>query len=253
MPHDLPMALLDAGLALKSAKECGHTMSAIRHFNEGRPLADAPRNCGISDMMLAGLVLSALVHASDASAAEKASVSDEGLAPEVRESRQLPPTDAGTLRLPGTFEALGVPDTKRFSATEFRPRGHTIFDIEPITHGADEDPMLHSTTIWQRLAEYRSQDRVRVLTLWQSGAGTVSIQAGKGGSPSLQWTSRLMNRGEATHGLLDRVFALSLAGAGNALHGAVRSASVPAAGKQANISLPGSTMGNSLSASARDH
>lgn len=247
------MPLLDAGLALKSAKECGYTMSAIRHFNEGRPLADAPRNFGISDMMLAGLVLSTLVRASDASAAEKASVSDDGLAPEVRESRQLPSTDAGTLRLPGSYEALSLTDTKRFSATEFRPRGRTMFNSEPIAYGSDVDPMLHSTTVWQRLAEFRSQDRVRVLTLWQSGAGTVSIQAGKGGNPSLQWTSRLMNRGEATRGLLDRVFALSLAGAGNALHGAVRSASAPAAAKQANISVPGSAMGNSMSASARDH
>ena len=40
---------------------------------------------------------------------------------------------------------------------------------------------------------------------------TVSLQAGRHGDPSLQWTSRLMNRGGATLGLLDRVFSVSLA------------------------------------------
>ena len=66
--------------------------------------------------------------------------------------------------------------------------------------------LIDDTTVWQRLAEYRTRDRVRVLTLWESGASTVSLQAGKRGDPSLQWTSRLMNRGGATRGLLDHFF-----------------------------------------------
>ncbi len=66
--------------------------------------------------------------------------------------------------------------------------------------------LIDDTTVWQRLAEYRTHGRVRVLTLWESGASTVSLQAGKKGDPSLQWTSRLMNHGGATRGLLDHFF-----------------------------------------------
>jgi hypothetical protein len=58
--------------------------------------------------------------------------------------------------------------------------------------------------VWQRLQEYRTRDRVRVMTLWESGVSNVSIQTNRKGDPSLQWTSRLMNRGGATRGLLDR-------------------------------------------------
>jgi len=69
-------------------------------------------------------------------------------------------------------------------------------------------PMLRGTTVWQRLSEYRAHDRVRVLTLWESGGSTVSLQAGKRGSPSLQWTSGAMIHGAGTRGLLDRLFAV---------------------------------------------
>ena len=54
--------------------------------------------------------------------------------------------------------------------------------------------MLRGTSVWQRLSDYKSHDRVRLLTLWESPGSTVSLQAGKRGDPSLQWTSRLMNR-----------------------------------------------------------
>lgn len=97
-----------------------------------------------------------------------------------------------------------VADPKTISGKDFRPRGRSILDTDlrvNVTDGA----LIDDTTVWQRLAEYRTRDRVRVLTLWESGASTVSLQAGKKGDPSLQWTSRLMNRGGATRGLLDRL------------------------------------------------
>ena len=78
--------------------------------------------------------------------------------------------------------------------------------------------MLGATTVWQRLSEYRGHNRVRVLTLWEAGGSSVSLQAGRKGDPSLQWTSRLMNRGGATRGLLDQMFSASIAGAGRSLH-----------------------------------
>ena len=64
----------------------------------------------------------------------------------------------------------------------------------------------------QRLNEYRSHDRVRVLTLWDTGASAISIQTDHKGDPSLQWTSHLFNRGGATQGLLDHLFPVSVFG-----------------------------------------
>ncbi len=98
-----------------------------------------------------------------------------------------------------------VADPKTLSGKDFRPRGRSILDTDFQVNVAD-GALIDDTTVWQRLAEYRTHDRVRVLTLWESGASTVSLQAGKKGDPSLQWTSRLMNHGGATRGLLDRLF-----------------------------------------------
>jgi hypothetical protein len=91
--------------------------------------------------------------------------------------------------------------------------------------------MLRGTTVWQRLSDYRSRDRVRVVTLWETGGSSVSLQAGKKGDPSLQWTSRLMNRGGATRGLLDQVFATSVGGVARSLHLAPHAAGADAFGK----------------------
>jgi hypothetical protein len=93
---------------------------------------------------------------------------------------------------------------------EFMPRARSLFD--PPQNDAEESaPMLHGTNAWQRLRDYHSHDRVRLLTLWQSSGGAFSLQAGKKGNPSLQWTSSSLNRGGATRGLLDRVFTQALA------------------------------------------
>jgi hypothetical protein len=85
------------------------------------------------------------------------------------------------------------------------------------------------------MAEYRSHDRVRLLTLWETSGGTVSVQAGKRGDPSLQWTSRAMNRGGATRGLLDRLFSVSLAGAASRLRNPSRSTSGPPTAKPVDM------------------
>ncbi len=69
------------------------------------------------------------------------------------------------------------------------------------------------------------------MTLWESKRSTVSLQAGKHGGPSLQWSSRLMNRGGASRGLLDRFVASSLGAAGFGPKAAARSANSLAASK----------------------
>jgi hypothetical protein len=73
---------------------------------------------------------------------------------------------------------------------------------------------LEVNSPWQHFADYRAQGRIQVLTLWASPRNMISVQAGKHGVPTLQWSSRVMNRGGATRGVLDRLVASSLGAAG---------------------------------------
>jgi hypothetical protein len=107
------------------------------------------------------------------------------------------------LTLPRDYSLPPAAESHAFSSTDFRPRGHSIFDTDPSIANAN-DRLMVDKTVWQQLQEYRTRDRVRVMTLWESAASNVSIQTNRKGDPSLQWTSRLMNRGGATRGLLDR-------------------------------------------------
>jgi hypothetical protein len=112
----------------------------------------------------------------------------------------LPPS---LLPAPQDYSLPPTADIRSFSGRDFRPRGHSVFDTDPsITN--DNVNLMSNRTVWQRLQEYRNHDKVQVITLWESGASAVSIQTNRKGDPSLQWTSRLMNRGGATRGLLDR-------------------------------------------------
>jgi len=217
-------------------------MTGRAQFTDTWALGDARGNRGICDKMLVGLVLCTLVRAADAVAGEQAPIAGASIAPEMSELRP-PSVEASRLPLPAAFEPRPVPDTKTFSPTDFTPRKPSVFDAEPIAVDPDEAPMLHGTTVWQRLSQYRVHDRVRLLTLWQSGASTVSLQAGKRGSPSLQWTNRLSNHGEITHGLLDRLLSVRIAGAGSALHGTARAAPLPVTSKPVNLSGAGGAPG----------
>jgi len=111
---------------------------------------------------------------------------------------------------------LPMPEAPLFSSSEFRLRPPSMFDTKARFTDSSESPMLEGTTVWQRMKDFKShQGRVRVLTLWETRGSTLSLQAGKRGDPSLQWTSRL-TRSEATRGLLDSMFTTSL---GHADHG----------------------------------
>jgi hypothetical protein len=115
------------------------------------------------------------------------------------------------LTAPSEYRLLQIPETKSYSATEFRPRGHSIFDADPRL-SPPGGALAADKNFLQRLNEYRSRDRVRVLTLWDTGASAISIQTNHRGDPSLQWTSHLFNRGGATQGLLDQLFPVSVFG-----------------------------------------
>jgi hypothetical protein len=220
--------------------EVSTTMSEFRPPNDVPPLDAAARCNSLRDRMLIGLMLITLIRTSEALAGDQASIANATSDPGVGGLRQpLPPAPAAmappALMAPPTLmaslESFSAPtntDIRTFSATEFRPRRPTVFDSDPTVSAFGGTSLLRNTTVWQRLSEYRSHDRVRLLTLWESSSSTISLQAGRRGDPSLQWTSRLMNRGGSTQGVLDRLFSTSIARAGMGLHSLSRSANAPA-------------------------
>lgn len=117
------------------------------------------------------------------------------------------------LSAPSTYRLGEMPETKSYSATDFRPRGRSIFDGDAQV-GAPTDALgsNKSRDLMEQLRQYKSRDHIRVLTLWDTGASAVSIQTDHKGDPSLQWTSHLFNKGGATQGLLDRLFPVSVFG-----------------------------------------
>lgn len=157
---------------------------------------------GARRRILLGLAAFALIKAGAAMAAdEPRSPMAISAAPTLFAAQR--PLPAELLPIPREYTLAPADEAQAFSNTDFRPRGRSVIDTEPSIPGAG-DNLMTDRTVWQRLQEYRSRDRVRVLTLWESGASAVSIQTNRKGDPSLQWTSRLMNRGGATRGLLDR-------------------------------------------------
>ena len=183
------------------------------------------RYFGVCDRMLVGIAILTIVRTSEVLAGEQVPPTVSAAKPDFNVAREFTPTSAFMLPLPSSYpavpssyQAVDLPVFKSFSAAEFRPRGHSILEKDSRLADAEDAPMLRGTTVWQRLSDYRSRDRVRVVTLWESAGSSVSLQAGKRGDPSLQWTSRLMNRGGATRGLLDQVLANSLGGVARSLH-----------------------------------
>ena len=224
-----------------------HTSSEanICAHDDAQACCRTTRYFGACDRMLVGLAILTIVRASEALAGEQVAPTVSAAKPDLNVAREFTSTSAFMLPLPSSYLAvpssyLAVPSSyqtadlpvlKSFSTAEFRPRGHSILEKDSRLGDAEDAPMLRGTTVWQRLSDYRSRDRVRVVTLWETGGGSVSLQAGKKGDPSLQWTSRLMNRGGATRGLLDQLLATSLGGVARGLHLAPHAAGTDAFGK----------------------
>ena len=218
MAREFSTGMSDAGFVARNATMHPTHMSECRSIKEARPVISAARRAGLCDRFLIGLVAITLVRAGEALAGEQAS--DAGAIGRVepgdsRQSTQLP---ASLFGAPGKYSVSGIPGTNAPSPKEFRPRGHSVFESDAHADLAD-DKLISDTPVWQRLSEFRTFDRVRVLTLWRSSLSSVSLQAGKKGNPSLQWSSRLMNSGEATDGLLDRLLPASSFGGKGASDG----------------------------------
>jgi hypothetical protein len=228
MPYGPSSLLVDADPVARVTAKCSSSMSETCPHDDARELANAAHCSTVCDKFLVGLVLYTLVRSSEALAGEQGSNSIRAMTPDfgalhpfTTKSLSVPPLP-DAFRMPDSFRASSPPEAANFSSTEFRPRAHSTLDAGAHGEAVDEAPMLRSTTVWQRMKDYRTRDRVRLLTLWESGASTVSLQAGKKGDPSLQWTSRWMNRGGATRGLLDQLFSISFAGARNGLQNSAR-------------------------------
>jgi len=202
----------------------GLSMPQTDPYSDSPPPDRAVQGNGIRDRVLLGLVLFTLVHNGDALAGEQTLVANPAQDPDANKPRRSAPPAPATLDMAQLFRVPAATDNQAFSPTEFRPRKHSLLDSDFVNPLGDA-PMLRGTTVWQRMSEFKSHDRLRLLTLWESSGSTVSLQTGRHGDPSLQWTSNWMNRGGATHGLLDRLFSASLAHAGSSLRNAARPAS----------------------------
>jgi hypothetical protein len=114
-------------------------------------------------------------------------------------------------------------EAQAFSATEFRARRPGLLEATTAAEQpfAIDAPMLRDTSIARGLSEAKSQDRVRLLTLWQTRASSLSLQAGKRGAPSLQWSTPWMHREAASRGLFDRWLSVSPRSFGSSVRGGV--------------------------------
>jgi hypothetical protein len=195
------------------------------------PPEAAARCSSIRDRIVLALVLYALIRASEVMASDQAFTAEPAPKPDANRLRSNAPVSVLVLPAPELMTQAPSVERQEFSATEFRPRKHNLLDPEPnldVAHGA---PMLEDTTVWQRLSDYRSHDRLRLLTLWETSGSSVSLQSGRHGEPSVQWTSRFMNHGGPTRGLFDRLFSVPAGGAGNSLRNLGRSNSTQTANK----------------------
>jgi hypothetical protein len=203
-------------------------MPECRLSNDAQPPGTAARCNPIHDRSLPGFLLIVLLCSGEALADEDASNPPAAPGPTVAGVQQSSPTAVVVIANPEIFTLPKDAGAPSFSPTDFRPRKRSVFDRDPVLGSSADAPLLENTTVWQRMSEYRSQDRVRLLTLWETSGSAISLQAGKHGDPSLQWNSRFMNHDGSTRGLFDRLLSVSFGP-----HSAPAASSTPAALKPA--------------------
>jgi hypothetical protein len=184
-----------------------------------------PRCSGLREHALMAFTFISCVCGGEALAKDQALGADAPLKPSAESS---------------AFFALPAPlnEPRAFSATEFRPRRQGLNGADPTKHESSviDAPML-DTSVARQWRESKSQDRVRLLTLWRSSVSSVSLQAGKHGMPSLQWSTPWMHRDVASRGLFDRFLTVSPRSGGGGSRGNVpRQPGTFAASKPADLS-----------------
>jgi hypothetical protein len=118
--------------------------------------------------------------------------------------------------LPSSFATVpALVEPEPFSPNEFRPRKRRFLEAGggPNERLPADMPKLQDNSMARQLPEFKSQDRLRLLTLWQSHASSLSIQAGKHGAPSLQWSTPWVRRENSPRGLFDHLLSVSPQGA----------------------------------------
>lgn len=164
------------------------------------------RGNGLRECLLVALVLYS-------QAPREASAGESQQNPDARRNEQKSAhAQTAAPSFPAAFAFSGLRDAMpAFSPTEFRPRKSSLLAAPAGGSEASviDAPMLGDTSIVRELAEAKTQDRVRLLTLWQNRASSLSLQAGKHGVPSLQWSTPLMHRDTSSPGLFDRLLAIA--------------------------------------------
>jgi hypothetical protein len=203
-------------------------------MSTGEAMDDATNEClaarlGAREALLLAVLLYAMARSAEVLAADQPA----------NVLRDMQPI-AGGKPVPRAFMA-NLPTGDFEAATgDFRPRKITGMAALPATQfdASMQPSSLAVTPPWQRLADYRVLGRVQLLTLWQSPHNTVSLQAGKHGGPSLQWSSHVVNRGSAPRGVFDRFVASSLGAAGLHARVAARGAEAAPAIKPLGATAP---------------
>lgn len=167
------------------------------------------RALDIYDAAFLGLVFFTLGHATQALAGDQAQPpGGENLRP--GSARQPMPTFSWMMPVPDPFHVIDRAQPASDPSSEFRPRRGSSPQQEAPSKAADDESIMRGRSIWDRLAESQSREGVQLFTLWQTGGNSLSLQAGRKGGPTIQWTSRLMSRSAASHGLLDDLFSSTL-------------------------------------------
>jgi hypothetical protein len=192
------------------------------------------RGNGFCECQLLALVLYGLVPGS-------ASAGDQPQNPDARrgaDTQKAALAHIAAPSLPAAFAFSAPPQMPIFSPTEFRPRKHGLLEAAA-ARSADsviDAPMLQDASIARELSESKTQDRVRLLTLWQSRASSLSLQAGKRGAPSLQWSTPWMHPDAVSRGLFDRLLLVAPRSFGSTVRsGAVRQAGAIAPAKSLDL------------------
>jgi hypothetical protein len=199
-------------------------MSAFGPVN-GRIDAHRAARCNnIRSSPLLTLMICGVVRAGQAIAGDQTPISDHefelGLGLRYEADRSLHAGAAPASLFSAPFVSLNSSsEPQEFSATEFRPRKQGVRDPES-SAGRNfllDAPITKSNSVWQHMSDFRSQGRVRLLTLFQTRGSSLSLQAGKHGAPSLQWSTPWVRREGASRGLFDHLLPVPQhTGGGNA-------------------------------------
>jgi len=167
------------------------------------------RGVGLRESMLMALAIYGVARGTEAVAADAAPVFD------LPRAQFSVPLLAHPLLSPSFAAAPAPVEPELFSPSEFRPRksGFLQFNAGRSEGWLTDMPRFQDNSIARQLAEFKSQDRLRLLTLWQRRASSLSIQSGKRGAPSLQWSTPLVHRDSSPRGLFDHLLSVSPQGA----------------------------------------